>query len=237
MSDELTKEAAKEMMKPFADLLLKLTGPLADEVGGTIGEAVSYYRLKLRIKLFQKTQRMLKDAGINAQAVPPRLFLPIIESGSIEGDEDLHSRWAALLANAARSGDSVHPSFIEVLRQLSPEDAQLLDKHHASLSRYGREVTPWGGPISMAELEKRTKAGENPEKSFQNLVRLGLIEIEYKFDNSRAIEMKIAGVGKAKVSPSTDSHNVFTDFAIEFVEACRAPKAAAIRARRDSRID
>jgi hypothetical protein len=49
--------------------------------------------------------------------------------------------------------------------------------------------------------------------------------------------MKIAGVGKAKVSPSMDSHNVFTDFAVEFVEACRAPKAAAIERGEVPRID
>ena len=74
-----------------------ITGPLADEFGESLGVWARHDRYKLGIKMFQKTQRMLGEAGITPQAVSPRLFLPILENASIEDDEDLHSRWAALL--------------------------------------------------------------------------------------------------------------------------------------------
>ena len=103
MSDDLSTEVAKQALEPLGDLLRKIAGPLADEIGESLGVWARHYRFRLGLKMFQKTQRMLRESGIPPQAVPPRLFLPILESASIEDDEDLHSRWAALLANAAAS--------------------------------------------------------------------------------------------------------------------------------------
>jgi hypothetical protein len=41
--------------------------------------------------MFKKTERMVVDVGINPRAVPPRLFLPIVENASMQDDEDLHT--------------------------------------------------------------------------------------------------------------------------------------------------
>src|SRR5207302_952664 len=137
----------------------------------------------LGLSMLQKTERMLKDAGISPKAVPPRLFLPILENGSVEDDEDLNSRWAALLTNAAMSPGSVHPSYIEILRQLTPQEATLLDKlYDACESKRTRKVWPWVDPISYAERKRRIRSGENPEESFQSLIRLGLIQADYELD-------------------------------------------------------
>jgi hypothetical protein len=140
-------------------------------------------------------------------------------------DEDLHTRWAALLANAATSPKLVHPSYVEILKQLTPEDAQLLDKLFDSCKdkRY-RRVTPWIGVITYDEREAREAAGEHPEVSFRNLVRLGLIEVIYELDD-RKVKVRVArSSGMANVKAELDDHYVFTDVAMAFVQACRAPK-------------
>ena len=121
------ESANKLLSGPLGDLLRKLAGPLADEVGESLGVWARHYRFRLSVKMWQKTQTMVGQSGLDPHAVSPRLFLPIVEKASVEDDEDLHSRWAALLANASVS-DLVHPSFIEILGQLSPRDAQLLDR-------------------------------------------------------------------------------------------------------------
>lgn len=185
MSDDLS-EAAKQALELLGDMLRKIAGPLADEFGESLGVWARHYRFRLGLKMLQKTQRMLREAGIAPQAVPPRLFLPILESASIEDDEDLHARWAALLANAAAAPSSVHPSFIEILRQLTPDDAHLLDKLYDSCeTKRTRMVTPWVNIITYAERERRVAAGENPEESFQNLIRLGLIQADYDVDDRK----------------------------------------------------
>ena len=99
--DDLSTESAKQALQPIGDILKKILGPLADEIGESIGVVARHYRYRLGVKMYQKTEGMLIDAGISPHAVPPRLFLPIVENASMQDDEDLHTRWAALLANAA----------------------------------------------------------------------------------------------------------------------------------------
>lgn len=137
----------------------------------------------------------------------------------------MQSRWAALLANAGTSSNSVHPSFIEILRQLTPDDADLLDKLHDSCaSKRTRRVTPWVDVITYAERERRVAAWENPEESFQNLSRLGLIQSDYEVDDLRT-KVKLTQDGRAQIDAELESHYELAEFAIRFVRACRAPKA------------
>jgi hypothetical protein len=47
----------------------------------------------------------------------------------LEEDDDLRAKWAALLANAATAeqGDYILPAYAEILRQLTPVQAKMLD--------------------------------------------------------------------------------------------------------------
>jgi hypothetical protein len=168
---------------------------------------------------------MLGDAGIAPNTVSPRLFLPILEHASLEHNEEMQGRWAALLANASAKEGSVHPSFIEILDQLTPEDAQLLDRLYESCqSNRTRRVTPWVDTISYAERERRMADGENPMEPFQNLVRIGLIRADYDMDEKK-IELKILQNGTANFKPpKLESGYELTDFAVRFIQACRAPE-------------
>jgi hypothetical protein len=177
---------------------------------------------------------MLKEAGISPQAVPPRLFLPILEAASIEDDEDLHTRWAALLANAATSPDLVHPSYIEVLKQLTPVEARLLDALYKLAG--GKQ---WQKVETTAVTGEEFKAaGPRFFTWFGNLVRLGLVQISFDIDDkSRAVKVRVpnidmskwpgyAGVeGEGYFDGELEETYLFTDFAVDFVHACRSPKA------------
>lgn len=224
MSDELSTEMVKRALEPVSDVLKRMSGPLADEIGESLGVWARHYRFRLGLKMFQKTQRMLSEAGISPQTVRPRLFLPIFDGASVEDDEDLHSRWAALLANAATSPTLVHPSYIEILKQLTPEDAQLLDRLYDSCkSKRHRSVTPWVDTITYAERERRVAAGEHPEGPFQNLVRLGLIETVYTINSSK-VKVRYTQGRSSKFEGKLDDHYELTETADAFVQACRAPK-------------
>ena len=110
MPDDVS-ELAKQALEPVADLVKRIAGPLAEEIGESLALVVRPYRIRLAARMLQKTQRMLREIGVTPRAVPPRLFLPIMENASVQDDENLHTRWAALLANAATSPNLVHPSF------------------------------------------------------------------------------------------------------------------------------
>jgi len=105
----------------------EIGGPVADEIGEYLAASVRPYTVVRQVEAVVKAQRMLQRRGLSTHSVPPRLLLPILEGASIEDEEDLHTKWSALLANAA-SSDKVHPSYIEILKQLTPDDARLLDR-------------------------------------------------------------------------------------------------------------
>jgi hypothetical protein len=67
--------------------------------------------------------------GREPQPVEPKILLPLVQAASLEADETLVEKWAALLANAADPTQKakVQPSFVEAVRQLTPADAQLLE--------------------------------------------------------------------------------------------------------------
>ena len=73
----------------IADLVNKLAGPLAEEVGMMLGDKVRVYWVKNWIKTVEKTARLLREAKPPANAVPQRLFLPIMEADRDQLLEDL----------------------------------------------------------------------------------------------------------------------------------------------------
>ena len=173
-----------------------------------------------------------------AQPVPPRLFLPMLEAASIEGDEDLHTRWAALLANAAASPESVHPSYIEVLKQLTPVEARLLDAlYKIAKGKQWQKVE-----TSAVTDEEFRAAGAKLFTWFSNLIRLGLVQISFDIEHrSREIKVKMPtydmskwqgnwGVeGEGYFDGELEETYLFTQFAVDFVNACRPPKTIDAR--------
>jgi hypothetical protein len=76
----------------------------------------------------EKAEKMTEEAGFTPQAVPPKILFPLLEGVSFEENEELHTMWAALLANAASVGTAevVRPGFIAILKQMAPDEAALL---------------------------------------------------------------------------------------------------------------
>ncbi len=114
---------------------------------------------------------------------------------------------------------------IEVLRQLTPKDAKLLDELMTPASRKRhRKVQPWVGSITWAERDRRIAAGEDPRESFENLIRLGLIATEYELDKSKiTVGVRRSDNAVKVVDAKLDSDDYLTDFVMRFVQACRAP--------------
>ncbi len=131
----------------------------------------------------------------------------------------MQTRWAALLANEATKVGSVHPSFIDILRQLAPDDARLLDKLcDACELQKSRKVGPTGKYSSDLEMGRILESHEN---SLENLVRLGLIQSEYEIEDRN----KWAERGQPFLPPTDlNSWYELSDFAVRFVQACRAPR-------------
>lgn len=142
--DEIIK-ATPELLKHGAELVgaLKLTeiaktilGPATGEFAERVKDEIRLYRFGRQLELLKKAEKMVQDAGFTPKAVPIKLLFPLLEGASLEEDEDLHTMWAALLANASmRASVEVRPSYAEILAQLSPPEAMLLTQIHLHVDK------------------------------------------------------------------------------------------------------
>ena len=227
------------------DLLRRLAGPAADQVGFMLGDKAWEYRANNLIKITLRLQRKLSEVGLPANAVPPRLLLPIIENCSVEDNETLQEMWAGLLATASQENDSMSPSFIETLKQLTPDEARLLqrwwaDKLRPALAEGRREAAEMDSKLREMRRQKglpdkteslmtgvrRRVVTQIQQWDFgvnsDTLERLGLIRRDF------GVQVKTTRGGGDEITDveSEIGHRfVYTEYAVRFLEACHGAES------------
>src|SRR5580693_3115549 len=144
--------AAIGAVVPFTAIVKRMLGPAADELAEMWRDQVRLYRYERQLKCVEKAERMAQEAGFTPQAVPPKILFPLLEGASFEDDEDLHTMWAALLANAASPENArrVRPGFIATLNHLSVDEAALLN--WVFQQRTGLQAPAFNGPFLYGDL-------------------------------------------------------------------------------------
>ncbi len=184
---------AEGTMKPFSDLIQALFGPAATEAGLMLKDSVQRYRHMRRMRLLKRTQEVLANARIEPSRVALKLLIPIIENASNEEEDSLQDVWANLLSNAANAEEenNVHPSFPEILKELTGRDVKFLN----ALYLFALELCTLY-PLSMNDLPREVERVEN--------IRLDIKQIFHVYST--------AGLAKYPIRPDTSpvkkAHNV-----------------------------
>jgi hypothetical protein len=148
---QLFKVTAEATLKPFGNLLERLFGGAVDQIGGEWEDRVKVRRALRREKLYAKLKTRLDDAGIDPQGIPEKIWVPALQSASLEDDESLQEKWASLLANASdpRGTTLVLPTFPTILKELTSLDARFLNAfyEHAYLNPPQNLVSMPAGPL------------------------------------------------------------------------------------------
>ena len=134
------------------NLIQRMFGPAADEVGEFLKDQVRIYRRGRLTECVNKAETMLIEAGISPQAVPPKILFPLLDGASLEEDESLHDMWAGLLANGAspENAGKVRPGFVATLKQMAPDEAGLLNLMFER--RTGKPGVVFNQPFDVTEL-------------------------------------------------------------------------------------
>ena len=235
--DKLVKASVEAAMKPFADLLDKLAGPAAKELGLAFKDHVRLFRLKRQLRLLQQTKEMLQNAGVEPKRVPFKLFFPLIENASIEESDELQDKWAALLASAA-SGMDIDPGIPEILKQLSPADALFLhfayddidfgSPCHKSTCYLARAHERWSEAVYSHEVANSPNGSDAFyvwQRGSENLQRLGLVGV-----HREAVHVNY----KEKERPM-GSDEYLTAFGERFTIACEGPGRVQVKAVKKAR--
>jgi hypothetical protein len=165
-------------------------------------------------RVWDWAKEMLAEAGIRPGPVPLRTLLPLLQYASLENDEYLQERWAALLANAGRCEDSeLLPSFVEILRQLSPLEAHLLDR------MYSRVID-----------ERSSTPGTVPERIMVGNARQFMAELPNHELRVRTALANLGRIGLISGSPGAEMTPLFfTLVGFGFVSACRRPTGKGLQ--------
>ena len=196
MIKDVAKEVAKDVYADAGKPIAKPTGELLGLVPRAIKaalEPVEKWVLQREYNVAE-TKMLLEMKLENVQPEliePPEPYIavPALQYISYCMDNDeLRDMYANLLANSMNSvvKDGVHPSFVEIIKQLSPDEAKFLkymtdNSAIPTLSlKYSYNDYKKGGVNAIQEFTNvpqlaNCEQPENGEQYIDNLVRLGLL--------------------------------------------------------------
>lgn len=205
MSDDFNKDLAAAMIeqtagKAYDDVMhpgLEATGKVFSLLPRTIRVWFSKWEKWLLCHEYsiKETEKLLSDKLKNIpeeKIVEPEPYVavPALQQLSYSFDsEELREMYANLLASSMNSDKkwSVHPSFVDIIKQLCPDEAKLLKYLSTHPSQPVIDVqlnVPQGGYIEILHNFTSIYEGicDNPNGIFSyldNLVRLKIIEIPF----------------------------------------------------------
>lgn len=168
---------ALEMTLDFLMIPIKYLGAVGKKYDMNIQKSLNDYQQKL-------DSIPMEEIG----TVPPEIGVPIIEDLTKVTNEDLSSIYVNLLVNASLVTTSgyAHPSFINVLRSLSHDEAKIIKQLSSGLNsfcfiRFQRidtngSVVPMPSVFSDITDKVKLNFPENGDFYITNLISLGIIE-------------------------------------------------------------
>ena len=159
-----------------------IAGPLEQGMG-IFEDRLRYTRWERQVRLMTRAHDFLHQAGLTAptRALPLKLAIPLLQGATLEDDDSLQDRWAQLLVNAsnADAGLTVHRSFLSILEELSPLEAQILDTLYAipfAENRTAALITndlPNSTRVMSDDENPTEQPSEEIAVALGNLIRLG----------------------------------------------------------------
>jgi abortive infection alpha-like protein len=194
-SAKATQEVAKTTAKgidaatAFGEFIARfISGPIEQGMG-IFEDKLKYMRWERQVRLIKKATQLLSEVGLDepTRSIPLKVAIPLLQAASIEDDDNLQDKWAALLVNAAnaKSGIEIHRVYVEILGQISPLEAKILDEVYAlpfESTQHAGVLTHSLPDIAIADSEEsksdREREPTNEVKlAMSNLERIGCLKL------------------------------------------------------------
>lgn len=130
---EIAKATGKSIdaVEKIGSSLNRIFGGGLKELGGTFLDWASVFRYTNALNLVDKIEAIHKERKIQGKPVPirPNLSIRLINAASLEEDDSLQDKWAALIANATdpKRKFDLKKIFITTLNELEPLDVKIID--------------------------------------------------------------------------------------------------------------
>jgi hypothetical protein len=206
---ELAKEIGSDLVRPTSKSIGENIGLLVQGAAGWLGVWGEKQKIKQELSISEfKKQICLKIENISQEnLIEPKISIvgPLIEASKFYSEEIYYREMFSNLLAAAcdkKNIQKIHPSFVEILKQLSPLDAKLL-----SMFKYNntypicdvqeidedKKITPYNQSLFDFKDKQNDFSLEEHiylTASLDNLMRLGIliknrniIENNYDYNN------------------------------------------------------
>ena len=186
------------------ELLMKALGPVADSIGETIQDiwdiafgSIHLYAQRKSIERAQNLEAFKRSFEQKVIEIPPSaikepalsLLGPTLEASKYYFEEESIRELFATCAAASldrRKERELHPSFPEIIKQLSPADAKnlpLFTMQRPVVEYYTKQRGSEARKTVLTNVFLANKAETDLDlqsRSISSLTRLGLIEVEYE---------------------------------------------------------
>lgn len=200
----------------------KMTERTADEIGKDILTSYQRWKAGRVAETDAAAQQLLAAAGLQRMPVPGRILFPLLDYASVEEDDELRAKWAALLANAGSPGpeNRILPGYVEILRQLIPVQVKVLDWIYEKFP--GIDVA---GPLVCQQFNL---TAEDYALFASDLHRLQLVDGRRTVPSVPMMGHGMSGSlhGSTPAGWTSTSHYAviaLTPLGIGFIQACRPP--------------
>jgi hypothetical protein len=185
---EIKVPAVDNLTEIAKDFIQKIITPPLEEVGNLLADQVKLWRFKNQISIITKADQYLKNKNIHTKKVSLKILAPLLEACSLEEDQSLQDKWAALLANTSTENTLVEEStlFVHILSQLSRKDADVFEVIYKYCTREYESNERKNKSDPHVKITVKLDRGlphshlikilKNSDVSIDNLIRLRLLK-------------------------------------------------------------
>ena len=210
------KKLPASLSGALGDLLTRTFGSAADEFGMAFRDKSLAYRLKNMEAIAEKALPMLEGLPMEKGPLPLKTALPLLEHASLEEDDYLREKWAALLVSSISNGGKNH-YFPKILGDLTPLAVKMLDCLHSFCQTIPKEEWSSRGLKSEFFIPKFDITREDYDMPLLNLIRLGLCQYP-------AGGFDFVDNPDRKYFINTDEIFCITELGFAFATTCKSPK-------------
>ncbi|WP_339158314.1 Abi-alpha family protein [Paenibacillus sp. FSL W8-0186] len=144
------------------------------EVGHLLQDKIKAKRYSNMIDIIARAKDKLGKKGVSLNEPSLKVILPLLENSSLEDDEGLKDKWSSLLRNVLdeSKANDPHLSFVNILNELTPKEAQILDYLYKNYGENSFDVFESG---YLIESEFGIDF-ENFKVYLDNFIRLAIVE-------------------------------------------------------------
>lgn len=125
---DITSTVAEKGLDAAKAFLGKLISPALEEAGLLLRDSISIFRFRRQVITLTKAREYCIKHNISLKTISLKLLCPLLENASLEEDEFLTDKWAALLSNLVDSEQNIENHvFPFLLSQISRQEFQALE--------------------------------------------------------------------------------------------------------------